>query len=263
MGGVRLSQLTVHSVRSLFGSMGRFSLFAGSVARVVARRKLPLRSLLQQMERTGIESLTVVNLCAFFIGIVLVAQIASMLARFGAKTEVSTVIGLAFVREIGPVFAAIMFTGRIGTGIAAELSSMMATEQIDALRLMGVDPIARLVAPRVVASVIMLPALTVVADMVGLFSGMVAGLASGDFSPAQFMQKAIESLRILDVVASVSKAAAFGLLVGLTACWIGMGSDRSSASVGVASTRTMVAGVLGILISDFLLTTLFIRLGGN
>src|SRR5262245_61962913 len=147
-----------------FSALGEFGLFVGSVARAVVLRRFPLRALLRQMERVGVESLTVVNLCAFFIGMVLVAQISALLAKFGAKTEAGSIIGLSFVREIGPVFAAIMFTGRVGTGVAAELGSMQATEQIDALRVMGADPVERLIVPRVLAATIMLPALTVIAD---------------------------------------------------------------------------------------------------
>jgi len=199
-----------------------------------------------------------VNLCAFFIGMVLVIQIASLLVRFGAKTEVSSVIGLSFVREIGPVFAAIMFTGRIGTGIAAELGSMLATEQIDALRVMGSNPMARLVAPRVIASTLMLPVLTAIADLVGIFAGFVAAWFTIDARPREFVTKAIERLEVMDIAASMLKAVAFGLIVGLIATYMGMRSERSTEAVGTATTRTMVAGVLGILFVDFLLTKLFL-----
>jgi phospholipid/cholesterol/gamma-HCH transport system permease protein len=239
-------------------TVGDFGLFAVGVFRMVLTGRFSHRSFLRQMDRVGVQSLTVVNLCAFFIGMVLVVQIVALLARFGAKTQVSSLIGLSFIREIGPVFAAIMFTGRIGTGIAAELGSMVTTEQVDALRVMGVDPMRRLVAPRVLASVVMLPALTAVADIVGIFAGYLAAAGSVDMLPRQFLDKAMEKLGPIDVVSSMTKAVAFGLLIGLVSTYMGMRSERSTEAVGVASTRTMVTSVLGILVVDFLLTKIFL-----
>jgi len=171
---------------------------------------------------------------------------------------VSSIIGVSFIREIGPVFAAIMYTGRIGTGIAAELGSMVTTEQVDALRVMGVDPMRRLVAPRVLASVVMLPALTAVSCLVGVFAGYVAAAGAVGMLPRQFLEKAMEKLGPIDIASSLVKAVAFGLLIGLVATYMGMRSERSTEAVGVATTRTMVAGVLGILVVDFILTKVFL-----
>lgn len=243
-----------------FNALGDFGRFAAGVQTTIIRGRVPLRSVLRQMDRVGVESLTVVNLCAFFISLVLVVQTVSLLSRFGAQSEISSVIGLSFVREIGPVFAAIMYTGRIGTGIAAELGSMQATEQIDALRVMGSDPMARLVAPRVLASVVMLPALTAVADLVGLFSGFLGALFTIEMAPSMFLQKALSQLTKLDIVSGVVKAVTFGLLIGLISTYMGLRSERSTEAVGAATTRTMVAGVLGILFVDFVLTKLFLAM---
>jgi phospholipid/cholesterol/gamma-HCH transport system permease protein len=244
-------------------ALGDFWLFTRGVFRAIVLKRFPLAAFLRQMDRVGVESLTVVNLCSFFIGMVLVAQIAALLARFGAKTEVSSIIGLSFVREIGPVFAAIMFTGRIGTGIAAELGSMQATEQIYALRVMGADPVARLVAPRVLASLVMLPVLTAIADLVGIFSGYLAAIFSVQVGPAQFLNKALGKLVALDVVSSMVKALCFGIIIGLIATYMGLKAERSTEAVGAATTRTMVGGVLGILFVDFILTKLFLGLSST
>src|SRR5262245_53307963 len=181
-------------------TLGDFGIFAGGVFRLLVSVLFSSRSFVRQMDRVGVESLTVVNLCSFFIGMVLVIQIAALLTKYGATKEVSSVIGLSFVREIGPVFAAIMFTGRIGTGIAAELGSMLATEQIDALRVMGADPLRRLVAPRVLSAVVMLPVLTAIANLVGIFSGFLAALLTLDIKPQEFLFKALEKLQVLDLV---------------------------------------------------------------
>ncbi len=247
----------------MLATVGDFGFFSAGVFRSLARGGVSWRVLIRQMERVGIESLAVVNLCAFFIGMVLVIQIAAMLSRFGAQTEVSAIIGVSFVREIGPVFAAIMYAGRIGTGIAAELGSMVVTEQVDALRVMGADPADRLVAPRVVASVLMVPALTAVADLVGIFSGYLATWYSVDFGPYEYLQKAMGQLTRLDLLSSLVKATFFGLTISLVATYMGMRVERSTESVGAATTRTMVVGVLGVLVVDFLITKVFLALSGR
>ncbi len=247
----------------VLATVGDFGFFSAGTFRSIALGRFSWRSLIRQMERVGIESLAVVNLCAFFIGMVLVIQIAAMLGRFGAQTEVSAIIGVSFVREIGPVFAAIMYAGRIGTGITAELGSMVVTEQVDALRVMGADPTERLVVPRVLASVLMVPALTAVADLVGIFSGYIATWYSIDLRPYEYLQKAIGQLTRLDLVSSMVKATFFGLTISLVATYMGMRVERSTESVGAATTRTMVAGVLGILVVDFLITKVFLGLSGK
>ena len=128
-------------------SVGDFGIFSGGVFKRIAVRKTFSGELLRQMYRVGVNSLSVVDLCAFFIGLVLVLQTSSLLARFGAEGQVATIVGAAFVREIGPVFAAIMFAGRVGTGVAAEISSMVVTEQVDAYRAFGIDPVSKLALP--------------------------------------------------------------------------------------------------------------------
>ena len=132
-------------------SVGNFGIFSGSVFTRISRKKVRFGELIRQMYRVGVDSLSVVDLCALFIGLVLVLQTSSLLARFGAEGQVATIVGAAFVREIGPVFAAIMFAGRVGTGVAAEIGSMVVTEQVDAYRAFGRDPVAKLALPRVLS----------------------------------------------------------------------------------------------------------------
>ena len=249
-------------LEKIFVPLGQFCYFSGEVGRAIFSRQFARRTLLRQLDRVGVESLTVINLCAFFISLVLVIQIAALLAKFGARQEVGSVIGLSFVREIGPVFTAIMFTGRIGTGVTAELASMLATEQLEALRVMGSNPMTVLVAPRVLAMLIMLPALTAIANVVGIFSGYLGALIAEPMSPLVFARKAVEKLVFLDVVASLSKALIFGLIIGLIATYSGIRSEGTTEAVGKATTRTMVAGVLAVLFADFILTKLFLGLTG-
>jgi len=249
-------------MKRFFSALGELAGFSALVARRTFLRGCSLRSLAQQMHRIGVESLTVVNLCAFFIGLVMVVQTQAMLKRFGAETSVSQVVTASFVREIGPVFAAIMFAGRIGTGIAAELGSMVVTEQIDAYRVFGADPVARLAVPRILATTLMLPALTVIANVVGIFAGFLIVVFQLGQSSEIYLQGAMGVLSRLDVLTCLLKGTFFGLIIGLIATNIGFRVERATEAVGAATTRTMVEGVLAILITDLLITKAVLLAGG-
>ena len=244
-----------------FATLGDFSNYSLKVVGRIFSRRHHVSGFMEQMHRIGVESLTVVNLCSFFISLVLVVQTADLLARFGAKEQVSSILSVSFVREIGPVFAAIMFAGRIGTGIAAEIGSMVVTEQIDAYRTFGADPLARLGAPRVLAAAVMLPALTVIACVVGIFSGFLVVVFEMGVSRAGFTGTVIDALLPLDVIACVTKAGVFGLMIGLVATYTGFRVARATEAVGVAATQTMVRCVLAILVVDLFLTKLFLYIG--
>ena len=242
-------------------TIGDFAFFSADVLRRVFSCRYTWRSLVDQMYRVGVESLTVVNLCAFFIGLVMVLQSTFLLARFGAKEQVATIVTLSFVREIGPVFTAIMFSGRVGTGIAAELGSMVVTEQIDAYRAFGSDPVARLATPRVLATTLMLPALTAIANLVGVFSGFLLSVLQSRIFGHLYIKNSILALDGLDVVSSLGKAVTFGLIIGLISTYKGFRTRKATEAVGESTTETMVACVLAVLVSDFFLTKFFLTLG--
>jgi len=234
--------------------MGEFAAFGWLVFRRFATRGCSPRSLSRELHRIGVDSLTVVNLCAFFIGLVMVVQTESMLRRFGAEASVSKVVTSSFVREIGPVFAAIMFAGRVGTGIAAELGSMVVTEQIDAYRVFGADPVARLAVPRVLAATIMLPALTAIADIVGVFAGFLIAVFQLHEPGRLYLDGAANALDHMDIFTSLLKGATFGLLIGLIATNIGFRTARATEAVGTSTTKSMVQAVLAILVADLVIT---------
>ena len=244
-------------------ALGDFAIFSSQVLKRAFSRRYTFESLLRQMHRVGVESLTVVNLCAFFIGLVMVLQSAFLLERFGAKAEVATIVTAAFVREIGPVFTAIMFSGRVGTGITAELGSMVVTEQIDAYRAFGSDPVGKLATPRVLATLLMLPALTVVANVIGVFSGFLVGILQLDVGGAEYLQNCRDALTPLDVVSSIVKATVFGLVIGLIATYKGFRTRRATEAVGESTTQTMVLCVLAVLVTDFFMTKIFLTLDGS
>lgn len=241
-------------MQRLFSKLGEFAGYCLEVLRSGATGGFSYRALRQQFYRVGVESLTVVNLCAFFIGMVLVIQTESMLRRFGAETQVGSIVTASFVREIGPVFAAIMFAGRVGTGIAAEIASMVVTEQVDAFTVFGASPVARLAAPRVIASALMLPALTMIANVVGVFSGYLLVVVQRGEPGAFYLKTSLEILTRADVLGCVLKSLMFGLGIGLVATFSGFEAERDTEAVGRASTRSMVQGVLTILILDLILT---------
>ncbi len=247
-------------MESFFRQLGDFSLFSVDVIRKIFGGHYSIRTCVDQMHRIGVESLSVVNLCTLFIGLVLVLQTAAQLTRFGAKTEVSSIVWASFILEIGPVFAAIMFAGRSGTGIAAEIGSMVVTEQIDAYVVFGADPVARLAVPRVLATALMLPALTVLASVVGIFGGMLLAKFHLGVDTATYLQKGVEAVTRVDVLACLTKALSFGLLVGLISTWFGFRTERTADAVGAAATKTMVAGVLAILVVDLALTRTFLMI---
>lgn len=250
-------------MKSFFCSLGSFLLFSREVLRKIFTRQYSWADCMRQMYRVGVESLTVVNLCAFFIGLVLVVQTASMLARFGAKAQVSMIVSASFVREIGPVFAAIMFAGRIGTGIAAEIGSMVVTEQIDAYRTFGSDPVAKLAVPRVLATTIMLPALTAISVVVGIFSGFLLAITSLGVSGNYYLNNALWVLTTTDVAACIVKGTAFGLIVGLISTHMGFTTARATEAVGISTTKSMVQAVMSILIVDLVITKSFLVLAGE
>lgn len=241
-------------------SVGDFGIFSGGVFKRISFRKVGSGELLKQMYQVGVNSLSVVDLCAFFIGLVLVLQTSSLLARFGAEGQVATIVGAAFVREIGPVFAAIMFAGRVGTGVAAEISSMVVTEQVDAYRAFGLDPIAKLALPRVLATALMLPALTAISCLVGISGGFLLAYAESGVPAPVYVAKCLDALTPIDIVASLTKGAVFGILIGLISTYCGFSTARTTEGVGESTTRAMVTSVLVVLIADLVLTKFFMLL---
>jgi phospholipid/cholesterol/gamma-HCH transport system permease protein len=236
---------------------GRFGSFAWRACATCVVAPPRLRDVLAQAHRIGVESLTIVNVCAVFTAIVLTLQTAYELMRFGAHLYISRIVGIAFLREIGPVFTALMIAGRVGSGIAAELGSMQVTEQVDALRAMGASPLRRLVAPRLLGTVIMVPALTLITDVLGIAAGMITAQMALGVSPSQYMATCRNALVPLDVASGLAKGACFGLLIGLISTFVGLETERATEAVGRSTTRAMVWCSYAILVGDFLITKTF------
>ncbi len=237
-------------------AFGDFSLLALATVRSVRQRGFPLRESLLQFESIAVASTPIVAITALFTGMVLALQTAFALSRFGAKPYVGSIVGLAIVRELGPVLAALMFGGRVGAGISSELGSMQVTEQVDAIRAMGADPVQKLVVPRVLAATLGLPLLTLFAIALGVAGGMLVADLQYRISPSFFMQTVTTTVNGADFFAGVVKTFAFGWIVAMVACFIGLRAGGGTAGVGRATTLAVVTASISVLISDFFLTKL-------
>jgi phospholipid/cholesterol/gamma-HCH transport system permease protein len=189
---------------------------------------------------------------------VLALQLGSYLSRFGAKMFVSRIVGMSLVRELGPVLTALMIGGRVGAGITAELGSMAVTDQIDAVRALGASPIRNLVVPRMIAVLVMVPVLTVIGDLVGVLGGLLISVSELNVSADFYVNSLLQVLLLGDVMSGIGKSFFFAYFIGIIACYNGLTVTGGADGVGRATTRTVVAASITVLISDFFLTKLFL-----
>jgi phospholipid/cholesterol/gamma-HCH transport system permease protein len=214
---------------------------------------------LDQMDLIGVGSLPIVIVASFFIGGVLVINTSSQLQRFGMAALTGDGVSLALVRELGPTITAILVTGRNASSIASELGSMVVTEQVDAMRALGTDPIRKLMTPRVVAMVTMLPLLVAVADVCGLLGGSIVAYLSLKLGAVQFWTRAKNALEFGDIIQGLAKPLIFGFLISTIGCFQGLRVKGGTQGVGRATIAAVVASCLSILISDFFLSKLFLN----
>ena len=244
----------------VFDQVGDFFLLAGDTASAVLRHRPPALETLRQLEEVMVRSAPLVAVTALFTGMVLSLQTAYSLTRFGAKPYVGAVVGLALVRELGPVLAALMVGARVGAGIASELGSMKVTEQIDAIRAMGADPVQKLVVPRVIATTLGLPVLTVFAIVLGVVGGGLVADLQYNISTSFYAQTVTNIVRMDDFLSGVAKTFVFGWGIGMVSCWVGLRATGGTAGVGRATTEAVVISSIGVLVSDFFLTKLLMLL---
>ena len=212
----------------------------------------------EQLFQLGVRSLTITNVTLLFTGMVLALQSAYSLAAYGGKPFVGDIISLSIVRELGPVLTALMVAGRVGAGITAELGSMAVTEQVDALRALAASPVKKLVVPRVGALVLMLPLLTILADAIGIFGGLLMGITEIGQTRAYFMNHVLSALLVQDIASGVGKTFFFAMQIGVIACYNGLNATGGADGVGKATTNTVVVGSISVIIADFFLTKVFL-----
>ena len=251
-----LGERTLHSLEGV----GDFALLAAAVFRALGRPRLPRRAIAQQVVAIGAQSAPIVSVTALFTGMVLALQTAFALSRFGAKPYVGSIVGLAMVRELAPVLAALMVAGRVGAGIASELGSMRVTEQVDAIRAMGADPVQKLVLPRLLAGTLVLPLLTCFAVVLGVLGGGMVADLQYHIAPSFYLQTVTSTVTVPDLFAGVAKTVFFGFWIAMVGCHVGLSARGGTAGVGRATTRAVVVASMGVLISDFFLTKLLMLL---
>jgi phospholipid/cholesterol/gamma-HCH transport system permease protein len=220
------------------------------------RSPLRLRLIFKQMEFVGVHSLNVSLLTGIFTGAVFALQSYHGFSLFGAESLVGSTVALALTRELGPVLTSLMVTGRAGSAMAAELGTMRVTEQIDALYVMAVNPIQYLVVPRVIASVLMLPVLTIIADYVGIVGGYLVGVHLLGINSGIFIAKILEYVNSSDISMGIIKASFFGLILSLIGCYKGFYATGGAEGVGRATTESVVLASVLILVSDYFLTVI-------
>jgi len=210
-----------------------------------------------QMDAIGVGSLNIVILTGLFTGMVLALQTALSLETFGAKNYVGRVVSLSMVRELGPVLTALMVSGRVGSGIAAELGSMTVTDQINAMRAMGSDPLRKLVVPRLVAGLLMVPLLTVLSDSLGLIGGWLISVVILKIPGGLYFTSSIDALTLNDIVTGLIKPVVFGGIIAMVGCYMGLSTTGGTQGVGRSTTQSVVVCSVLVLASDFLMTRIF------
>lgn len=249
--------VTGQTVINICGLVGRLSLFfIDTIKHAVTPPWYP-RLITRQFIDIGFFSLAVVGMTALFSGMVLALQSYTGFSRFNAEGAVANVVALSITRELAPVLAGLMVAGRIGASIAAEIGTMRVTEQIDALRTLNVNPMKYLVVPRVLAGLIMMPALVFIADIIGIMGGWLVGVYVLDFSSVAYLKQTWNFIQFMDVFSGLVKAAVFGVIVTVMGCYNGYNSGRGAQGVGRATTNAVVSASILILIFNYILTQVF------
>jgi phospholipid/cholesterol/gamma-HCH transport system permease protein len=229
------------------------TLLVARAARGLFKRPRYIPETLEQMDLIGVGSLTIILLTGFFTGGVLTLQTFPTLQFYGAQSQTGRLVAISLVRELGPVLSALMVAGRVGSAIAAELGSMTVSQQIDAMRALGTDPVRKLVAPRLTALIVTLPLLTVIADVVGIVGGGIVATTLYGLSMSQFWTAVREGITTDDIIGGVIKPICFALIIGSIACYKGLSTEGGTVGVGRSTTRAVVTASIVVIIADFFL----------
>lgn len=214
--------------------------------------------IMAQFDAIGVSSMSIVAITSLFIGMVLALQTAYSLEEFGGALFIGKVVSLSLVRELAPVLMSLMVGGRVGAGITAEIGTMKVTEQIDALRALATNPVRKLVVPKVIATTVTLPLLTVLANFIGIFGGLVIAVGSLHLTANFYIRSVVETVKYNDLASGIGKTFFFGFAIGLIACFNGLRTSGGADGVGRSTTATVVTASITVLIMDFFLTKLFL-----
>ncbi len=256
-----MGMVLIDAFKRLLLNIQNYSEMAGRSLTNVATSPRYFQDLLDQMDDIGVGSLPIVIMSGFFIGAVMVLQTGSQFTRFGQTALTGDVVAIALVRELGPTLTGILVAGRCASGIASELGSMLVTEQVDAMRAMGTDPSRKLVTPRVLATIFMLPLLTALNDFIGLLGGCVASVFSLRLNAVEFWTRAIDALDFADIMQGMMKPVVYGFILATVGCYKGLTVRGGTQGVGRATTQAVVVASVMIIGADLFLTKLALYLG--
>jgi phospholipid/cholesterol/gamma-HCH transport system permease protein len=248
--------------RDTVQALQEYSLLAGRSVTNLFRYPRYAADIIQQADLIGFGSLPIVVLTGFFTGAVLALNSASTLERFGSLSLIGQLVSVGMVRELGPVLTGLMVAGRNASGMASELGSMIVTEQIDAMRALGTDPMKKLVTPRMISTVVMLFFLTIISDLLGLIGGGVVARFIFGMDSHQYWSSAWQTLVFQDVFTGLVKPVLFGFIIATVGCYYGMSARGGTQGVGRATTQAVVASSVFILLVDFFATKLLISIFG-
>jgi phospholipid/cholesterol/gamma-HCH transport system permease protein len=249
-------------VKELIGELQEFYLLSFHGLLGLLRRPFYLRDVIEQMDYAGAGSFFIIVLVSLFVGMALSLQLAAELSVLGLKMYTGKVVGISIIREIGPVAAALVFTGRVGSGMASELGSMVLGHQVDTLRVFGVDPVKKLVTPRILSALVMLPALTLIGDAASLFGGYYIAVFVSYQSGNVYWTSIREVLDFENVFSGSVKPFIFGFLIATISCYMGLSTKGGAIGLRSATTRAVVLSIIMIIIADFVLTRILLYVLG-
>jgi phospholipid/cholesterol/gamma-HCH transport system permease protein len=249
--------------KSSVAAVQEYSLLAGRAVANMFSGPRYWADIFAQMDSIGVGSLPIVILTGFFTGCVLALQSETALQQFGAVSRTGSLVALSMVKELGPVLTALMVSGRNASGMASELGSMKVTEQIDAMRALGTDPLRKLVTPRVVATVFMLFFLTIVSDAVGIAGGAIVSVFMMGLNATSYLHSSYQTLIYGNIVEGLTKALLSGFIIATVGCFFGMRTEGGTQGVGRATTQAVVVSSVFIIIVDFLTSRLMISIFGS
>ncbi|MFC1704383.1 MlaE family ABC transporter permease [Candidatus Omnitrophota bacterium] len=237
--------------------VGKLSLLFFNTLLLIPTRPFKFERVVFQSKRIGVESFPIVSLVALFTGMILSLQMAYQMQKMSAEMYIASVVAVGLVRELAPVLTSLIVAGRIGAAITAEIGTMTVTEQINALHALATNPVKYLVVPRFLALALMLPLLTIYADIIGIFGGFIICVFKLNISPWMYMRMALDALVVKDVATGLIKTVFFGMIIALVGCYEGLRTQGGAEGVGKSTTISVVTSFVLILVSDCFFAALF------
>lgn len=253
----QLEDNLVARTRVFFGFLGGLASLSAQTLMLTFMPPFKGKRVMEQAKRAGTDSLPIVSLIAFFIGVIFAFQIAYLMRRLGSEMYIASIVALSIVRELGPVITALIVAGRVGAAITAEIGTMQVTEQVDALISLATSPLQYLVVPRFLALSLMLPILTLYADIIGILGGWMICVLKLGIPSSMYMNIAFDSLRFKDIWTGLIKTVFFGMIIALVSCYEGFNVEGGAEGVGKATTRSVVISFIMIIACDCFFTALF------